>query len=178
MLGLKTRILAAFLIFLSAGSVAYAQDELPPGDGRETVARVCGECHGLAMITSYRKQPREGWEQVVADMVGLGAVANDTETKTIIEYLVKHFGKEIIPDPASASSSKPPPEKLNVNKATAKEMETFFQLSTKEADDLVHYREQYGRFKDWEALMKVPGLDAKRVEKSKDRVTFDDKAPD
>ena len=59
-----------------------------------------------------------------------------------------------------------------MNKATAKDLEPALELSTKEAQAIVQYREQNGAFKSLEELKKVPGLDAKKVEAKKERLIF------
>ena len=94
-------------------------------------------------------------------MIGRGASLTDGEASNLVEYLFEYFGEE-----PSATA------KVNVNKATAKEIETALELSPKEAAAIVHYRETKGSFKDWKDLTKVSGIDKVRIEAHKDRLTF------
>ncbi len=82
------------------------------------------------------------------------------ELDLIISYLAKNFGPE------------PPTEKVNVNKATAKELESSLSLSSKDADSIVRYRQKNGFFKSWDDLKQVPDLDAKKLEAIKDRLVY------
>lgn len=61
---------------------------------------------------------------------------------------------------------------MNVNKATAKEIETSLELAAREAEAIVKYRQDHGDFKDWDDLVKVPDIDPKKLEGKKDRISF------
>ena len=148
--------LAALVLPLFLFSLAQAQD-LPEGPGKKIVEDVCGACHGVDAVAAQRAT-RDGWESIVSDMVSRGASGSDADIKTIIDYLAKNFG--------------PAPAKVNVNKATSKEIETGLELTTQEADAIVEYRKSNGDFKVWEDLAKVKDVDAKKLETKKDRVAF------
>jgi competence protein ComEA len=148
--------LAVMLVPLLAFSLAQAQD-LPEGPGKKLVEDTCGGCHGVDAVMSQRAT-RDGWESIVGDMVSRGASGSDADIKTIIDYLAKNFGVE--------------PVKINVNKATSKEIETGLELTSKEADSIVQYRKDNGDFKTWDDLAKVKDVDPKKLEAKKDSVTF------
>ena len=137
-------------------TVANAQEKLPDGPGRETLKRVCGACHSAENVAGMAKT-REEWGAVVGEMAADGAQATEAEFNEIVDYLATYFPK--IP-------------KINVNKATAKDLESALELSAKEAEAMVHYREENGSFKSIEDVEKVPGIDAKKIEAKKDRLTF------
>src|ERR1035437_9899287 len=84
-----------------------------------------------------------------------GAEGTDTQFGEILDYLILNFRKPI-----------------NVNLASAKSLEAELELSTKEAEAIVAYRERNGAFKSVEELKKVPGLDAKKVEAARDWLAF------
>jgi cytochrome c5 len=66
---------------------------LPEGTGKAIVQRTCsGTCHGLDAVTGVRRN-RAAWTAMVDNMVARGANAKDNETKVIVDYLVKYFGK-------------------------------------------------------------------------------------
>ncbi len=132
--------------------------ELPPGAGRDTVMRVCSKCHSPNILVANPRD-RQGWEDTITKMAGLGAMATDDEFTEILEYLAKNVTPQ-----ATA--------KVNMNKATAAEMESSLELSVKEAEAVVSYRTKNGDFKSLEDVKKVPDVDAKKLDAKKDRLTF------
>jgi hypothetical protein len=55
------------------------------------VERLCTECHTLDGTFSTRHS-RQGWSEVVYDMVAQGAQGTDAELALVIEYLSRHYG--------------------------------------------------------------------------------------
>lgn len=145
--------MAVFTLF--AGSV-WAQ--LPEGPGKEETQRVCKGCHELERSVSPR-QDRDGWQQTLDKMVALGAVVTEKEYYAILDYLAKNYPGEELP-------------KLNVNKATAIELESRLTLPRSQAAAIIDYRTRNGVFKSIDDLKKVPGVDAAKIEAKKDRITF------
>jgi competence protein ComEA len=146
-----------------AASVAFsppaaAQVQLPDGTGKEQMVKVCGVCHEPQRAASIRLT-REGWEQTIGDMVARGARGSDEDFQAILEYLSTYFLGE---------ASKP----LNVNTATALDLESVLLLLRKEAAAVIAHREKNGLFKNVDELKKVPGIDAKKVDAQKDRLYF------
>jgi len=69
---------------------------LPPGDGRDTVFRVCSECHALERILGTREN-YDGWVRIVNDMASRGAAGSDEDFDKIVAYLSEHFGRQVKP---------------------------------------------------------------------------------
>jgi PQQ enzyme repeat len=65
---------------------------LPESSGKDVVVHMCTKCHGTAVFTSLHMS-RMGWEDEVAAMVDRGAVGSSQEIRTVVDYLVKNFGK-------------------------------------------------------------------------------------
>jgi competence protein ComEA len=143
----------AILLLLLLTIASIAQSQLPEGPGKKTVENSCGTCHDVDTATDQRRTKTE-WQETVDAMVNRGARATDEEIKLIIEYLVKYFGM------------------VNVNKATAKELENVLGISAREAQAIVQYHVNNGDFKELDDLKKVSGVDAKLIEERKDLVTF------
>jgi competence protein ComEA len=59
-----------------------------------------------------------------------------------------------------------------VNKAGAVELESILLLTKTEAAAVLQYRSEKGAFKTIEDLRSVPGLDYKKIEAKKSRITF------
>lgn len=133
-----------------------AQERLPAGPGREALKKVCSPCHSAENVIGLAKS-REDWGALVGEMAERGAQGTDDEFNDVVDYLTEHFPKA-------------PP--VNVNKATAAELEKALGFSAKESAAIVQYRQEKGNFKTADDLAKVPGLDAKKLQARKDRLAF------
>ena len=155
-----TKRVSSWLVFgwLACWSVPAGAQGLPEGPGKEAIEASCTLCHGLSYITQSSKS-LSGWRDIVSDMMARGAPLTKEEFEAVLPYLAMHFG------PKESS-------KVNVNKASAKELETALALSAREAEAVVRYREQNQGFRTWEDVKKVPGIDAKKIEAGKDRLAF------
>lgn len=144
-------VLASFsLLFLAA---AQAQD-LPEGKGKDTFLKICGSCHDAGVVVTMF-QSKDDWQSTVDDMKGRGADGSDADFKTIVDYLTKYQGPQV-----------------NINKATADDLQKQLDLSADEAAAIVKYRTANGDFKGWDDLQKVTGVDAKKLEPLKGRITY------
>jgi competence protein ComEA len=137
---------------------SLAQADLPPGAGRDLTIQICGKCHSPERATALHQNQRQ-WQGTVAKMIGLGAQGTDDQFETIIEYLTKNFG----------GAGRPP---VNVNDATAVELEGALDLTRPESRVVVQYRAEHGPFKTIDDLRSIPGLDFNRVEARKAHITF------
>jgi competence protein ComEA len=175
-------------VFLAAGlGSAPAQTTpsaaaMPDGAGKAIVQRACSACHAVTVVTSKHASQKE-WDQVVNQMVSRGADLTDDEIDTVIEYLAKNYGpldQKTTPStdaaaPSSADTAAQPAADttpVNVNKASAQELESSLGLEKSEAEALVKYREQNGNFKTWHDVAAVPGISAAKVEGLQKRITF------
>jgi competence protein ComEA len=138
--------------------VGGARAQLPEGPGREETERLCKGCHEVAKSVSVR-QDGVGWEATMKKMVALGLKVTDKELQAILEYLAKNFPAEELPP-------------LNVNKATAIELESRLSLRRSQAAAIIRHRTEHGAFKSIEDLKKVPGVDAAKIEAKRDRLVF------
>lgn len=132
--------------------------QLPEGPGRAELEKLCKPCHEVERSVS-RRQDRDAWRATMDKMVMLGMKGTDKEIQTVFEYLVKNYPADDIP-------------KINVNKATAIELESGLSLRRSQAAALIQYRTKNGSFKSLKDLKKVPGLDAEKIEAKKDRIVF------
>jgi competence protein ComEA len=130
---------------------ATLTQDLPDGPGKETVLKICLDCHDVTTITAENRT-REGWKKTIAKMADRGAEGTDEQFEAVINYLTKNFGR------------------INVNTATAEEIAAGLNFSAKEAEAIVGYRAKNGVYKDWRDLKKVEGLDAAKVDAQKDHI--------
>jgi hypothetical protein len=144
---------AATLIVLALPVSARAQ--LPEGLGRAETVRMCGTCHPPERGASVRLT-REGWEDVMARMVALGARGTDAELAAVLDYLSTHFkGQAAVP--------------LNLNRATSVELESIAGFLRRESAAWMAYRAKRP-CATVDDLKVVPGVDFKRIEKRRDRL--------
>ena len=136
-----------------------ADDEvkaLPDGPGKDVVAKVCIDCHTAASFRKMRLNEDEWWDKV-GDMVDRGAKADETQQAVVVAYLAKNFGRD---------------SKVNVNTAPHSELIVVLGFTVAESQVLVAYRTDHGNFKEWRDVLKVPGVDGKKVEALKDKMAF------
>ncbi len=132
--------------------------QLPEGPGKDETMRLCKTCHEVARSVSPR-QDRDGWSATINKMVAFGMRPTDQEYAIVLDYLSKHYPAEAV-------------QKVNVNTATAIELESGLSLKRSQANAVIKYREQNGDFKTLEDLKKVPALDPDKLDAKKDRIVF------
>ena len=142
-----------FTVLLLAAVVPCGGQTLPDGKGKDAVRKICTGCHEIQTVIGSRRT-RIGWERNVDDMVSRGAEGSDDEMEAVVAYLTEFFGK------------------INVNTASVQDLETSLGLSGKEAQAIAAYREQNGRFKDFEELKKVPGVSAEKLQAKRNQIAF------
>ncbi len=75
----------------------------------------------------------------------------------------------VLPDGVSAV---PLCTRININTASASELETLPGIGPARAADIIKYREQHGFFKDIEELVEIPGIGPKTLENLRDHITI------
>ena len=68
----------------------FQQSKLPEGSERSVVIKSCGTCHSAEVVLNNYNS-KQGWTDLVDEMISRGAVANAKERKQIIAYLSRHF---------------------------------------------------------------------------------------
>src|SRR5215472_9030374 len=104
------RLQCLLLVGIGAIGATLIAADLPEGKGKELVVRSCIGCHKADSFSSYQ-HTKDEYSAIVVRMAGRGAQANAEEQEIIAGYLAKNFPK--VEDP----------NKVNVNTATAKQME-------------------------------------------------------
>ena len=151
------KLSVAIAISLMPALADDAAAALPDGPGKETTVKVCGSCHGMGVTVSRRTA--DGWNAIVLQMIKRGAKGSDDQFGEIVDYLAAHF-------PKSETASR-----VAVNTAPAKDLETGLEISNK-ARPRLWYREEKGPFKTFQDLLKVPGIDAAKLEARKSSIEF------
>jgi competence protein ComEA len=151
---MRTVSIFCFLAAFAANSFA----QLPDGPGRAETEKLCKQCHELSRSVSLR-QDRDGWNTTITKMTAFGMKGADSDFALVLDYLVKNFPAEEVP-------------RVNVNKASAIELESGLTLRRSEAAAIIAYRSKNGSFKSLDDLKAVPKLDVAKIEAKKDRITF------
>lgn len=133
--------------------------DLPDGKGKDLILRACVGCHKADEIGAYRFT-KEEYHAIVLRMRDRGAQATPVELNIIADYLFEHFPK--IEDAT----------KVNVNKATAAEIAAGLNLTEKEAEAVVSYRERHGDYHAWGDLLTIYGVDGRKIAAAKDKISF------
>jgi competence protein ComEA len=165
----RPRILLAAAAGLLAATIANAAGQTPQTTGTQStdqaeqelartgealVKTTCNtSCHGLEKLDEMRRTVRD-WNDQVQTMAGNGALATDAQFATIKKYLARYYGV------------------VSVNTATAEELSAVLGLSAKDAQAVVAYRTANGKFADAATLLKVPGIDRKKIEDQPDALVF------
>ncbi len=152
------RLLAAAAMSVALTLPARAQ--LPDGPGKAETEKLCKTCHEMAKSVSLR-QDRNGWGNTLKKMMGLGMKAADEDLHLVLAYLSKNFPAEELPP-------------IDVNKARAIQLESRMSLRRSEAAAILRYRKEHGDFRSLEDLLKVPGIDAAKIEAKKHILVFTD----
>jgi cytochrome c5 len=118
-----------------------------------TFTRVCSTCHDAQRILSNRRT-KDQWSEVIDKMVERGAQGTDEDFERIMDYLIGHYGR------------------INVNRGAPKDLATVLKISEKDAESIVGFRKDNGPFADFDALLKVPGIDADALQQHRDAVSF------
>jgi competence protein ComEA len=152
--------MAGLLLAAQSSSIARAQEtgDKRPQDAtsaksKQVFEALCAACHPLEDVTSARKT-RAQWEETIDTMIANGATGTEADFATALAYLIAQYGR------------------VNVNKAPAGEIAEVLELPVKDAEAIVKYREDKGKFEDFDALTRVPGLDAEKLKKKKDAVSY------
>lgn len=137
--------------FVALAGIGSGQDS--PGKGsKEALLRVCSSCHKPESVISRRT--KEQWEETVEKMISKGAKGSEEDFLAAFDYLVAQYGK------------------VNVNRAAAGEIAEVLGIPDREADLIVKYRREKGKFEDFEGLAKVPDIDLKKLERNRDAISF------
>jgi competence protein ComEA len=142
-----TFVTATALLAIALAPSGSTQD--PPA----AFARVCSKCHDGTRIIEGRRL-RSQWEETLEKMVTLGATGTDEDFEAILGYLVRAHGR------------------VNVNTAPADEIGIVLHLDGGHSAAIVKYREEHGKFADFDALTKVPGLPIEALKKVRDAILF------
>lgn len=149
------RAFAAGVFFLFSSASAQTPDA---NAGKADFERICQQCHELARSTSLH-QDRDGWAGTVSKMISLGAQGTNSQFVAIIDYLAATYPGQPLP-------------KIDANTARAIDFESAFSLRRSQSALIIAYREKNGPFKSVADLEKVPGIEASKIEKHKDRLVF------
>jgi competence ComEA-like helix-hairpin-helix protein len=150
---------SALLVFASLLASPGRAADFPDGPGKDVLLKTCNVCHGTEQIASKNKSEAD-WRSTVVRMSQHGAKGSSEELEGIVTYLAKNFGK------------KEDPTKVNVNTATAKDLETRLDLTSKESEAIVAFRAAHGNFREWGDLLVIYGVPGEKIEALQDKMSF------
>ena len=133
-----------------------AAQSFPESPGKETFLSVCSLCHSPAAPMG-KQWTKAQWDAKVTEMLQEEPEVTAAERSAIVEYLFTNFK---------------PGGKIYINHAGAMDLANLLNVSGKDAEAIVRYREEKGPFKTADDLKKVPGIDASKIEAKKDQFAF------
>jgi competence protein ComEA len=142
---------------ISASLILPAQSNeelLPAGPAKVQLVKLCVGCHEIDLVVA-RRHTRPEWEGVIEDMIARGSKGTPEELTALVDFLNQYLGK------------------VNVNDAAAKELERALKISEADARAIVSWREKNGRFKSFEEVRKVPGLDQAGIRDKRGWMSFE-----
>jgi len=145
-----------FLLLIACGGALSAQ--LLEDPGMAETGTLCKACHEIERSISLR-QDKDGWNTTITKMVGFGMKAAESDLAIIADYLAKNYPADAIPP-------------INVNKATALELESRFSMKRSQAAAFLAHRDKIGKFKTFADLKKAPGIDPEKVDAKKSQIVF------
>ncbi len=148
-----TRSKLRLIGLVAAVALSLAAQETPAARSKEVFLKLCGACHKPEMAVAVRRTT-EQWQESIEKMLSKGLKASDEDLNAVLDYLVQQYGR------------------VNVNRASAAEIAEVLGIPAKEAAAIVKFRRDNGRFEDFDALSKVPNLDLKKLEKSREAISF------
>jgi competence protein ComEA len=158
-MGMLKSLLTGILPIAFLVSPAFAQKDFPEGQAREYVNKICLQCHEASQLLSQRRSESD-WKTTVARMATKGVAAPAEQYDAIAAYMAKNFPK--VEDTT----------KINMNKAKAEEIVAVIGLTPDEAKALVAYRDKHGDYREWGEMLVVYGVDGRKLEAAKDKMTF------
>ncbi len=141
-------------------SPALAQKDFPDGPAKEYITRICLQCHEPSQLLGQRKSESD-WRATIQRMSQKGIAAPAEQYDAITAYMIKNF-------PKTEDATK-----INMNKATADQIVAAgLGLTLDEAKALVAYREKHGDYREWGEMLVVYGVDGRKLEAAKDKMSF------
>lgn len=90
----RVALVTAVLATIVSGHTDSPGNPPQPKDrGRELVEDVCTYCHNLDRLRG-KQLSREEWRGLIKGMISEGAPVTDEEFSVILDYLVKHYGRQ------------------------------------------------------------------------------------
>ena len=141
-------------LLIAIVALGFGQTPDRPGAAADVAEfeTVCGACHDTSLISDIRTEPE--WRETIEQMVGIPVDAGGEQLKAVLRFLLRSWTR------------------VNVNTATAAELPLVLDISEATAQALVKYREAHGKFKSFEDLKKVPGLNAAKLQARQNRIAF------
>lgn len=93
---------------------------------------------------------------------------NELLRQQLSEQAVKNVAGTSVPDVSDES------DKVNINTASAEELDTLPNIGPARAADIIDYREENGGFKNIEEIKNIKGIGDKSFEDLKDLITVGD----
>jgi len=127
---------------------ARTPGQLPDGPGKSTYESVCSLCHPSS-APAGKQWTREQWDLKVIEMLQEEPDVTADERKQIVDYLTSVFK---------------PGGRIYINLAGTKDLVRLLDIPLDEAERIVTQRREKGPFADVDAVKRVPGVTATKID--------------
>ena len=127
---------------------ARVPGQLPDGPGKSTYESVCSLCHPSS-APAGKQWTREQWDLKVIEMLQEEPDVTADERKQIVDYLTSVFK---------------PGGRIYINLAGTKDLVRLLDIPLDEAERIVTQRREKGPFADVDAVKRVPGVTATKID--------------
>ena len=90
---MKLRYTLPFFAALCLATLPLTAADLVDGAGKTILEANCSGCHDLGRVSGQTKT-KDAWIDTISRMMAKGVSMSDKEFDTVIDYLVKNYGKE------------------------------------------------------------------------------------
>lgn len=150
---IRTAAVGTYAVLALILSTPASAQQAPSDRSAEAFTKVCSSCHDANRILTNRRT-RTQWEEVIEKMVERGAEGTDADFEAVEDYLIHNYGR------------------VNVNRAVPRDLVAVIGIAEAQAQTIVDYRKSHGDFADFDALAKVPGVDAAKLNAAREGISF------
>lgn len=103
-------------------------------------------------------------------------IMRDLKVKGLVFGVIVGFLLSCFPAFSAQPASKASGNKININTASAKELQELPRIGPNVAQRIIDFRKEHGKFKRIEEIMKVKGIGERTFERIKNLITVGERA--
>jgi competence protein ComEA len=150
--------------------------ETLPGVGATTAQRIIDgrpyhSAADLEKVQGLSKSKVEAMQDQITFGKSHASKSTSDKSSSATAQSDKSGSQEMQPTGRSTSDTLAPGQKININKASAEQLDSLFGIGPVKSQAIVDYRNEHGKFKSIEDIMNVNGIKQGEFDKIKDHIT-------